>query len=125
MSRRDGGSRPPGELHPPSTLHSPLSTLPPPKAAVALTIAGSDSGGGAGIEMDLKVFAALGVFGAAALTALTAQNTVAVLGAWEAPSEFVAAQIAAVLDDLPVAAAKTGVLSSEAVARAVAAVLRA
>jgi hydroxymethylpyrimidine/phosphomethylpyrimidine kinase len=94
------------------------------KPPVALTIAGSDSGGGAGIEMDLKVFAALGCFGTAAVTALTAQNTVGVLGAWEAPGEFVAAQMAAVLDDLPVAAAKTGMLSSEHVVRAVAEVVR-
>jgi hydroxymethylpyrimidine/phosphomethylpyrimidine kinase len=87
---------------------------------VALTIAGSDSGGGAGIEMDLKVFAALGVFGTCAITALTAQNTLGVRGAWEVPAEFVTAQIRAVLDDLPVGAAKTGMLSSEAVVRAVA-----
>jgi len=79
---------------------------------VALTIAGSDSGGGAGVQMDLKVFAALGVFGTCAITALTAQNTVGVRGAWEAPPEFVGAQIEAVLDDLPVRAAKTGMLSS-------------
>ena len=94
------------------------------KPPIALTIAGSDSGGGAGIEMDLKVFAALGVFGTCAITALTAQNTVGVRGAWEAPAEFVAAQIEAVLDDLPVAAAKTGMLSSEAVVRAVVEVVR-
>ncbi len=87
---------------------------------VALTIAGSDSGGGAGVQMDLKVFAALGVFGTCAITALTAQNTVGVRGAWEAPPDFLAAQIEAVLDDLPVAAAKTGMLSSEAVVRALA-----
>ena len=85
---------------------------------VALTIAGSDSGGGAGIEMDLKVFAALGVFGTCAISALTAQNTVGVRGAWEAPPEFLVAQIEAVLDDLPVSAAKTGMLSSESVVRA-------
>jgi len=94
------------------------------KPPIALTIAGSDSGGGAGIEMDLKVFAALGVFGTCAITALTAQNTVGVRGAWEAPAEFVAAQMEAVLDDLPVAAAKTGMLSSEAVVRAVVEVVR-
>jgi hydroxymethylpyrimidine/phosphomethylpyrimidine kinase len=70
--------------------------------------------------MDLKVFGALGVFGTCAITALTAQNTVAVRGAWEAPAELVTAQIEAVLDDLPVKAAKTGMLSSEAVVRAVA-----
>ena len=91
---------------------------------VVLTIAGSDSGGGAGVEMDLKVFCALGCFGACAITALTAQNTVGVLGAWEAPSHFVAAQINAVLDDLPVRAAKTGMLSSEAVVRTVADIVR-
>jgi len=92
---------------------------------VALTIAGSDSGGGAGIEMDLKVFAALGAYGACVITALTAQNTLEVLGAWEAPSGLVSAQLTAVLDDLPVAAAKTGMLSSEYVVRAVSTVLRA
>ncbi|MFB3881439.1 MAG: bifunctional hydroxymethylpyrimidine kinase/phosphomethylpyrimidine kinase [Armatimonadota bacterium] len=97
---------------------------PAGKPPIALTIAGSDSGGGAGIEMDLKVFAALGVFGTAAVTALTAQNTSGVRGAWEAPPDFVAAQIEAVLDDLPVAAAKTGMLSSEAVVRAVVEVIR-
>ena len=91
---------------------------------VALTIAGSDSGGGAGIEMDLKVFAALGVFGACAITALTAQNTTAVRGAWEAPPSIVTAQIEAVLDDLPVGAAKTGMLSSDSIVRAVVDVIR-
>jgi hydroxymethylpyrimidine/phosphomethylpyrimidine kinase len=86
---------------------------------VALTIAGSDSGGGAGIEIDLKVFSALGVFGTCAITALTAQNTMGVRGAWEVPPEFVRAQIDAVLDDFPVKAIKTGMLSSEAVVQAV------
>jgi hydroxymethylpyrimidine/phosphomethylpyrimidine kinase len=95
-----------------------------PTPPVALTIAGSDSGGGAGLEMDLKVFAALGVFGACAVTALTAQNTAGVRGAWEVPAEQVTAQIEAVLDDLPVKAAKTGMLSSEKVVRAVVQVLR-
>ncbi len=92
---------------------------------VALTIAGSDSGGGAGIAMDLKVFAALGVFGACAVTALTAQNTLGVLGAWQAPSDFVRAQLAAVTSDLPVAAAKTGMLASEEIVRVVAAEMQA
>lgn len=95
------------------------------RAPVALTIAGSDSGGGAGIEMDLKVFSALGVFGTCAITALTAQNTVGVRGVWEAPPEFVAAQIEAVVGDIPVGAAKTGMLSSEAVVHAVAAAVKA
>jgi len=93
-----------------------MSAHPP----VALTIAGSDSGGGAGIQMDLKVFAALGVFGTSAITALTAQNTLGLRGARETPPDFVARQIEAVLDDLPVAAAKTGMLSSEAIVRALA-----
>lgn len=91
---------------------------------VALTIAGSDSGGGAGVGMDLKVFSALGVFGACAVTALTAQNSRGVRGAWETPPNVVIAQLEAVLDDLPVAAAKTGMLSSAAVVRAVAGLLR-
>jgi hydroxymethylpyrimidine/phosphomethylpyrimidine kinase len=79
---------------------------------VALTVAGSDSGGGAGIQVDLKTFAALRVFGTSAITALTAQNTVGVRGMLPTPPEFVAAQIEAVLDDLPVAAVKTGFLAS-------------
>jgi len=70
--------------------------------------------------MDLKVFTALGVFGTCAITALTAQNTAGVRGAWEMAPDAVSAQIAAVLDDLPVAAAKTGMLSSEKLVRAVA-----
>ncbi len=94
------------------------------RPAIALTIAGSDSGGGAGIEMDLKVFSALGVYGTCAVTALTAQNTAGVRGAWEAPPDIVAAQLEAVLDDLPVAAAKTGMLSSESVVREVVRVIR-
>jgi hydroxymethylpyrimidine/phosphomethylpyrimidine kinase len=79
---------------------------------VALTIAGSDSGGGAGIQADLKTFAANGVFGTTAVTALTAQNTVGVTGVHVPPWEFVDAQITAVLTDLPVAAVKTGMLAT-------------
>ena len=67
---------------------------------VALTIAGSDSGGGAGIQADLKAFAANGVFGTTAITALTAQNTVGVAGVHVPPAAFVDAQISAVLADL-------------------------
>ncbi len=89
----------------------------------ALTIAGSDSGGGAGIQADLKTFAALGVYGMSAITALTAQNTVGVLGVLDVPPDFVALQIEAVAEDIGVDAVKTGMLSSpeivEAVARAV------
>lgn len=92
---------------------------------VALTIAGSDSGGGAGIQADLRTFAALRVFGTSAITGLTAQNTVAVSRIELASPEMVAAQIAAVLDDFPVAAAKTGMLGDTRVIDAVAGVLRA
>src|SRR5258705_11347960 len=78
----------------------------------ALTIAGSDSGGGAGIQADLKTFAAHGVFGTSVITALTAQNTVGVRGISAVDPDFVAAQLDAVLDDLPVAAVKTGMLAT-------------
>jgi hydroxymethylpyrimidine/phosphomethylpyrimidine kinase len=88
---------------------------------VALTIAGSDSAGGAGIQADLKTFAALGVFGASAITALTAQNTVGVKGVHTVPPEFVDAQIEAVLDDLDVRAVKTGMLATAPIIKAVAA----
>ena len=87
---------------------------------VALTIAGSDSGGGAGIQTDLKTFAAHGVFGTSAITALTAQNTVGVRAVHVAPAEFVLAQVEAVLDDLPVASVKTGMLATADIVTAVA-----
>jgi hydroxymethylpyrimidine/phosphomethylpyrimidine kinase len=90
-----------------------------PALPVALTIAGSDSSGGAGIEMDLKVFSALGVYGACAITAVTAQNSREVRASWEIPAAAVTAQLEAVLDDLRVAAVKTGMLSSEEIVRAV------
>ncbi len=86
----------------------------------ALTIAGSDSGGGAGIQADLKTFAALGVYGTSAITALTAQNTVAVTGVHVAPPEFVTAQIDAVVTDLGCDAVKTGMLATAAIVEAVA-----
>ena len=86
----------------------------------ALTIAGSDSGGGAGIQADLKTFFALGCHGASAITALTAQNTVAVTGINEVPPEFVHAQIEAVVSDIGVDAAKTGMLGSAPIVEAVA-----
>jgi hydroxymethylpyrimidine kinase/phosphomethylpyrimidine kinase len=79
----------------------------------ALTIATSDSGGGAGIQADLKAFAAAGVHGASVLVALTAQNTTAVTAIHELPSEFVTAQLEAVFDDIGVDAAKTGMLFSK------------
>jgi hydroxymethylpyrimidine/phosphomethylpyrimidine kinase len=77
-----------------------------------MTIAGSDSGGGAGIQADLKTFQALGVYGTSAITAITAQNTLGVRAVHEVPIEIVAAQIDAVVDDIGVDAAKTGMLSS-------------
>lgn len=88
---------------------------------VALTIAGSDSGGGAGIQADLKAFAALGVHGMSAITALTAQNTVGVLGVVEIDPDFVAQQIDAVVDDIGVDATKTGMLASVPIIEVVAA----
>jgi hydroxymethylpyrimidine/phosphomethylpyrimidine kinase len=92
---------------------------------VALTIAGSDSGAGAGIQADLKVFAALGLYGTSVITALTAQNTHEVRAVLPTPADLVTAQLDAVLADLPVRAAKTGMLGTEAVADAVAAHARA
>lgn len=80
--------------------------------AKALTIAGSDSGGGAGIQADLKTFMALGVYGISVLTAVTAQNTLGVQGVIELPPEFVAQQFDSVLSDIGTQAAKTGMLSS-------------
>lgn len=87
---------------------------------VALTIAGSDSGGGAGVQADLKAFAALGVFGTSAVTALTAQNTRGVTGVHVVPAAFVVEQVEAVLADLPVAAVKTGMLATGEIVAAVA-----
>lgn len=78
---------------------------------IALTIAGSDSSGGAGIQADLKTFAALGVYGASVITALTAQNTQGVSGIHAVPSEFVTAQIDAVFSDLAVGAVKIGMVA--------------
>jgi len=90
------------------------------KLPVALTIAGSDSGGGAGIQADLKTFAALGVHGTSAITAITAQNTVDVSEILELPTQLIRAQIDAVVSDLDVRAAKTGMLSSAEIIEAVA-----
>lgn len=78
----------------------------------ALTIAGSDSGGGAGIQADLKTFAARGVYGTSVLTAITAQNTRGVSGVLELPEDIIAGQLDAVLCDIGADAAKTGMLSS-------------
>jgi len=96
----------------------------PRPTAVALTVAGSDSGGGAGIQADLKTFAALGVYGVSAITAVTAQNTRGVSAVEALSPGIVAAQIAAVVDDFPVAALKTGMLANTGIIGAVARVLR-
>ncbi|HTX62357.1 MAG TPA: bifunctional hydroxymethylpyrimidine kinase/phosphomethylpyrimidine kinase, partial [Acidimicrobiales bacterium] len=87
---------------------------------VALTIAGSDSGGGAGIQADLKTFAAFGVYGTTAVTAVTAQHTAAVLRVLALDPDTVLAQVHAVLTDLPPAAVKTGMLANPEVVKAVA-----
>jgi hydroxymethylpyrimidine/phosphomethylpyrimidine kinase len=88
---------------------------------VALTIAGSDSSGGAGIQADLKTFAALGVYGASVITALTAQNTTGVTGIHQVPAAFVTAQIDAVFSDLAVGAVKIGMVADLSVIDAIAA----
>jgi hydroxymethylpyrimidine/phosphomethylpyrimidine kinase len=88
---------------------------------IAVTIAGSDSGGGAGIQADLKTFSALGVYGASVIAALTAQNTKGVSAVLDVPPEFVAKQMDAVFSDLAVAAVKIGMLGNAGVVKAVAA----
>ncbi|KAH9041748.1 hypothetical protein EDB85DRAFT_1920222 [Lactarius pseudohatsudake] len=95
---------------------SPVGTSPP----AVLTIAGSDSGGGAGIQADLKTFTALGCYGASVVTALTAQNTKGVQDVHTIPPQFVEQQLQSVLDDIPVAAIKTGMLSTAGVVHTVA-----
>jgi len=92
--------------------------------ARALTIAGSDSGGGAGVQADLKTFTVFRVFGMSAITALTAQNTCGVAGVYEVPAAFVRQQIDAVAADIGVDAAKTGMLVNADIVRAVASALR-
>ncbi len=91
------------------------------KIPVALTIAGSDSGGGAGIQADLKTFAVFGVHGTSAITAITVQNTVGVSDVLELPVRLIQEQISAVVDDIGVQAAKTGMLSSAEIIEVVAA----
>jgi hydroxymethylpyrimidine/phosphomethylpyrimidine kinase len=105
-----------------------MSTLPTSSSIytpIALTIAGSDSGGGAGIQADLKTFSALGVFGASAITSLTAQNTLGVQGVMPVPPVFVQQQIESVLGDFAVGAIKTGMLAQANIIAAVAESLRA
>jgi hydroxymethylpyrimidine/phosphomethylpyrimidine kinase len=102
------------------TKPSPSQSTSPP---VALTIAGSDSSGGAGIQADLKTFTVHGVYGASVITALTAQNTQGVRGVHAVPAEFVALQLEAVLADLDVKAIKTGMLTSAETIESVTSVL--
>ncbi|WP_069815008.1 bifunctional hydroxymethylpyrimidine kinase/phosphomethylpyrimidine kinase [Streptomyces sp. TP-A0874] len=106
---------------PPSgrTASPPPSGTPP----LVLTVAGSDSGGGAGIQADLKTMLALGTHGMSVLTAVTAQNSRGVQGAWELPVEAVRAQFRSVVDDIGVHAVKTGMLSSAEIVRTVAELL--
>lgn len=92
--------------------------------AIALTIAGSDPSGGAGLQADLKTFTALGVYGASVVTALTAQNTRGVTGAMAVPPDFIALQMEAVASDLSIGAAKTGMLGDTTTVMAVAAAVR-
>ena len=94
--------------------------MTPPRV---LTIAGSDSGGGAGVQADLKTMLALGVHGMSVIAAVTAQNSVGVQGYWELPTEAVRAQLASVLDDIGVDAVKTGMLASTPLVSTVADVL--
>lgn len=94
--------------------------MTPPRV---LTVAGSDSGGGAGVQADLKTMLALGVHGMSVLTAITAQNSLGVQGVWELPEDAVRAQLRSVLDDIGVDAVKTGMLSSPGLVSLVAAEL--
>ena len=95
-----------------------------PRPPTAMTIAGSDSGGGAGIQADLKTFSALGVFGTSTITAITAQNTIGVTAVHEVPTAVIAAQIDAVMTDIGADAVKTGMLSSSAIVAAVSEAVR-
>ena len=94
------------------------------KYPIALTIAGSDSGGGAGIQADIKSFSANGVYGASVITAITAQNTVAVTAIHNVPVDIITAQLDAVFDDLNITCVKIGMLSKSETIKAVAAVLK-
>jgi hydroxymethylpyrimidine/phosphomethylpyrimidine kinase len=98
-----------------------MTSPQPSSTAIAVTIAGSDSGGGAGIQADLKTFSALGVYGASVIAALTAQNTKGVSAVLDVPPEFVTKQMDAVFSDLAVGAVKIGMLGSAGVVKAVAA----
>ncbi|MGP3981127.1 bifunctional hydroxymethylpyrimidine kinase/phosphomethylpyrimidine kinase [Streptomyces sp. KR80] len=100
-----------------------ITRQPPHVPPRALTVAGSDSGGGAGIQADLKAMLALGVHGMSVVTAVTAQNSLGVQGAWEVPAEAVRAQFRSVVDDIGVGAVKTGMLASAELVETVAELL--
>lgn len=109
-----------------------MTTPPPPASPVpaaapprVLTVAGSDSGGGAGVQADLKAMLALGTHGMSVLTAVTAQNSLGVRGAWELPLDAIRAQFRAVVDDIGVQAVKTGMLASPEIVETVAELLAA
>lgn len=103
---------------------SPAAPGSPKLPPIALTIAGSDSGGGAGIQADLKTFHQFGVYGTSAIVAVTAQNTVGVRAISTVPEDTVAAQLAALAEDLPPAAVKTGMLATAALVQLVATAIR-
>jgi hydroxymethylpyrimidine/phosphomethylpyrimidine kinase len=106
----------------PDNFHMSTFTFPVPhhRYARVLSIAGSDSGGGAGIQADLKTFSALGCYGMTAITALTAQNTLGVSSIHPVPPEFLKAQLQAVIEDIGVDAVKIGMLHSPEIVRVVA-----
>ena len=107
-----------------SLVNSRVGDLPDTNTCIALTVAGSDSGGGAGIQADLKTFSALGVYGASVITAVTAQNTRRVSHVHTVPADTIRAQMDAVLEDLDVGALKVGMLSSAPVIETVAQALK-
>ncbi|MGP4002014.1 bifunctional hydroxymethylpyrimidine kinase/phosphomethylpyrimidine kinase [Streptomyces sp. 8N706] len=107
------------QRHPQVPSRTPQPRIPPR----VLTVAGSDSGGGAGIQADLKAMLALGVHGMSVITAVTAQNSLGVQGAWELPTEAVRAQFRSVVDDIGVQAVKTGMLASAELVETVAELL--
>jgi hydroxymethylpyrimidine/phosphomethylpyrimidine kinase len=123
MERSEVCSREGGTILPPE-LQTGNQDPPPPKGRGtiprAITIAGSDSGGGAGIQADLKTFAMLGVWGTTAITSVTVQNTLGVTEVTDVPADIVGAQIRSVVSDIGVDAGKTGMLSSPAIIAAVA-----
>lgn len=113
----------PGAATPSPTSPSSAQELPAVRPPTSLTIAGSDSGGGAGIQADLKTFTALGVYGTSAITALTAQNTLGVQAVIPIAPQDVDRQIVSVLDDIPLDATKIGMLASAEVITAVAEII--